>query len=97
MPEAEIERHRQQLAEAAEESALWPDLLPVFRVFSSLSSQWRTSVMPSGSIYWQGIDYGVVPGVLRMMGIARKDWPGLFDDLRVMEHAAAAELNRRKD
>ena len=95
MPETEIAAQLAAIRSVAP-TDLWSCNEPVFRVFSAVSSQWRTSSLPAGGVWWQGIDYGVLPGVLRMMGIARREWADLFDDLRVMERAAASTLNERK-
>jgi hypothetical protein len=95
MPEDQIAAQLAAIRSVAP-TDLWPCNEPVFRLFAAVSSQWRTSSLPAGGVWWQGIDYGVLPGVLRMMGIARREWADLFDDLRVMERAAASTLNERK-
>ena len=94
--EAQIQRDIAAMRAAAPVIDLWPCNEPALRVFAAVSSQWRTAPLPGGGVWWQGIDYGVLPGVLRMMGIARREWADLFDDLRVMERAAASALNERK-
>lgn len=40
-----------------------------------------------------GLDYGVLPFVMKMTGVPRRDWPEVFDDIRVMEIAV---LNMKK-
>ena len=62
---------------------LWPEHEIVVRVFSSLDTQWRYAGMGSAV----GLIYSEMPFVFEMEGIDRKDWPTLFDDLRVMERA----------
>jgi hypothetical protein len=66
---------------------IWPDNLQSVNTFIALSTQWRTGM--SGAT---GLDYTAIPGVLRMLGIARKDWPEVFEDLRVLEDAALIKM-----
>lgn len=35
-----------------------------------------------------GLDYGVLPAVLRMQAVPRAEWPDTFECLRVMEAEA---------
>jgi Phage related hypothetical protein (DUF1799) len=70
---------------------VWPDCLPAVNLFISLQTQWR-----SGYAGYTGLDYGCVPDVLRLMGVARRYWPGIFDDLRVMESAALETMHKGK-
>lgn len=42
-----------------------------------------------------GLDYGVIPTVLRLAGIPRPDWPAMFDDLRILERGALKEMARK--
>ena len=59
-------------------------------LFFSLSTQWRiTSGMRTR---YTGLDYAAVHSAMQMQGVAAQDWPKLFDEIRVMEHAAIAEL-----
>lgn len=63
---------------------LWPDnVLPV-HIFTLTRTQWRYAGM-GGAI---GLIYSELPFVFEMEGIDRKDWPELFQDLRVMEREA---------
>lgn len=54
--------------------------------FASLVTQWRIVAMPSGKLFYQGLDYTAVR--------ARLD-PGadLWEDLQVMEMAAREAAN----
>ncbi len=70
--------------------AIWPDNLPALSLFSSLSTQWRIGF--NGPT---GLDYGVLPTVLRLQGIPRSDWPAMFDDLRVMEAEALKTMSKK--
>ncbi len=71
--------------------ALWPDNVVPVSVFLTLGTQWRVGL--SGPT---GLDYNVLPTVLRLNAVPRKDWPDIFADLRVLE-AAALETMRKKD
>lgn len=70
---------------------LWPENLLPFTVFLSCSTQWR---MGFGGP--TGLDYTVLPTVLRLRGIPRADWPDLFDDLRTLEAEALAVMHADK-
>lgn len=62
---------------------IWPENLPAYNLFNALVTQWRVGM--GGAT---GLDYGVVPLTMRMMGIPRSEWPALFEDVRVMEREA---------
>lgn len=66
---------------------VWPDNWDAVNLFVAMLTQWRMGF--SGRT---GLDYGVVPTVLRLLGIARSSWPDLFQDLRVMEQAALTQM-----
>lgn len=70
---------------------MWPDNWPAVNVFDAMSTQWRAGV--SGAI---GLDYNALPVVLRMSEVPRKEWPGLFADVRVMEGAALEKMREKK-
>lgn len=67
-------------------------LLPVnelpFGVFCAMDTQWRVGVTGP-----TGLDYGVLPTVLRLMGVQRSQWPRIWDALRVMERAALEAMH----
>lgn len=63
---------------------VWPDNMPSVEVFLDLSSQWRRAGMAGVRT---GLDYTAIPAVLALRGIPKKQWPVLFDDIRVMEGA----------
>lgn len=54
-----------------------------------MGTQWRVSA--SGPV---GLDYQALPFVLRMMRIPRKDWPRVWDAVRVCEFAALDEIHK---
>jgi hypothetical protein len=73
------------------EPGIWPEHAQAVEVFASLLTQWR--IGPMGGVV--GLDYGAIPPVLEMLGIKRKKWPLLFEQLRVMENEAVKTLNKK--
>lgn len=71
--------------------ALWPDNLPALTLFSSLTTQWRVGF--NGAT---GLDYNVLPTVLRLHGIQRAEWPAMFDDIRAMEAEALKTMSNKE-
>lgn len=57
--------------------------MPATHVFLALRTQWRIGMAGP-----TGLDYAVLPAVLRLEGVAAKDRAQMFEDLRVMEAAA---------
>lgn len=86
---AELSAYGLTDADFADEDTVnvWPENWPAVEVFASMLTQWRVGV--AGMV---GLDYGVLPTVFRMRGIARKEWPEMFDAIRVMEDAAMKEM-----
>jgi hypothetical protein len=62
---------------------LWPDVVPAVNVFQSMGTQWRC-----GAFGRTGLDYTAIPTVFRLLGVVKKDWAQVFDDLRTMEGEA---------
>lgn len=62
---------------------VWPQNFDAVRVFEALSSQWRV-----GTGGASGLDYQVLPTVLRIFDIKRKQWRDIFDCIRIMEMEA---------
>jgi len=71
---------------------VWPDNWPSFLVMDSMGTQWRT-----GAGGATGLDYGVLPNVMKLVGIPAKDRPGVFQDIRVMESEAIAAMADARD
>lgn len=88
----ELLAHLQGQADACE---VWADNWDTVRVFCSLGTQWRVAAGMAGLV-WLGLDYATIPPVLRLMAIPRRDWPELFEGLRVMERSAAEVRNQSK-
>lgn len=70
---------------------VWEENYPAFNVFNALGTQWRYSM--NGIT---GLDYNVIPNVLKLLGIQRNEWTQIFDDIRIMESAALVEINKSK-
>ena len=71
---------------------VWPDNWPSFLVMDSMGTQWRT-----GAGGATGLDYGVLPNVMKLVGIPAKDRPGVFQDIRVIESEAIAAMADARD
>lgn len=64
-------------------------------VFMALQTQWR--VIAGMSVAYQGLDYAVLPAVFSMLDVKRADRTRIFHELRAMEGAALAVLNKKPD
>jgi len=62
---------------------IFPDNVTAVGIFVSLQTQWRT-----GAGGPTGLDYGVLPSVLRLQGVPRAEWPDTFDCIRTLEAEA---------
>jgi Phage related hypothetical protein (DUF1799). len=51
-------------------------------------TQWRV-----GAAGATGLDYGVLPVVLRINRVPRDEWPDLFEGIRTMESAALEQMH----
>lgn len=69
---------------------VWPDSVPATRLFCAMATQWRAGM--SGAT---GLDYGVLPAVMELLGIAPDERPGVFEDVRVMESEALKVMHER--
>lgn len=58
-----------------------------------LTTQWRRAGMAGAAT---GLDYAAIPAVFAMRGTPKKQWSGIFSDLRVMEDAAIDLFNKSK-
>lgn len=68
---------------------VWPDNMAAVSTFVAMLTQWR-----SGGFVPTGLDYGVLPTVLRLRGVPRKEWPDIFGQIRILEDAALQTMNR---
>jgi len=70
---------------------LWPDTIDSFVVFDKVRHQWNVGPAGPTALNYQGVE-----SALRMMGIPRKRWPDLFDDIQVLEAGALSEIHKSK-
>jgi hypothetical protein len=75
---------------------VWPEHVEAVELFCALATQWRVAA-GFGGVMFLGLHYPAVESAMRLRGVKPKDRARLFAELRVMEAAAAAELNRRRD
>lgn len=59
---------------------VWPDNWLSFLVMDSMGTQWRTTEHRV-----IGLDYGVLPTVMRLLGVPPNTRSRVFQDVRVME------------
>ncbi|MBV2160248.1 DUF1799 domain-containing protein [Achromobacter denitrificans] len=68
---------------------IWPENLTAFKLFDSLSSQWRVSMAGR-----TGLDYGVMFQKMDRMGLSPEQYDELENQMRVLEHAALDEMSK---
>lgn len=71
---------------------VWSDNWKSFLVMDSMWTQWRT-----GACGATGLDYGVLPDVMKLIGIPAKERSRVFQDIRVMESEAIAVMAEARD
>lgn len=62
---------------------IWPDVLPVYELFCSMSTQWRAGM---GGV--TGLDYNVLFHKMDRMKLTAADYDLLELDIQIMESAA---------
>ncbi len=73
-------------------SGIWRENLKSVMAFFAVQSQWNVIGVGGGGLVYIGLDYANVVVGLECSGI--KVDPDLWSDIRIMEDAAAAALNR---
>lgn len=58
--------------------------------YVAMRTQWRFSHYGA-----TGLDYGVLPVVLRLVGVPRDEWPDVFEGIQVMETIEVVSLRHR--
>jgi len=74
--------------------SVFPENWLPLNVFLDLQTQWRVGM--KGPL---GLDYQAVKAALELMQIAVKEWPDLFQDIRILEAAwldEAAQLRKEQ-
>lgn len=69
---------------------VWPDNMPAINLFSSISTQWRTSM---GGV--TGLDYNVLFNRMDRMKLSEQEYEWMFDDIRVIESEALSAINSK--
>ena len=88
--DAELEVAGLTRDEVATSCEIWPENLQAYELFCAMDTQWRIGMAGP-----TGLDYGVLPVALRMIGAARADWQQLMADVRVMESAALCAMRAK--
>lgn len=78
---AQLAELRAWLRQQAQDYALWPDNRRAVRVFTLMATQWRVSAMGG----YVGLDYSVLPLVMRAAGIRKKHQADTFAGLQILE------------
>ena len=96
LDEAALAQLRARLATQPDaEDGVWHEHAVAVGLFASVSTQWRTCTFGGGMagarVLWIGLDYAALKMIADMEDVALV--PELFEQLRIMEAAAAALLN----
>lgn len=70
---------------------VWPDNMPAINLFNTISTQWRMSGMGGPT----GLDYNVLFNRMDRMKLSEQEYEWMFDDIRTIESAALAAINRK--
>ena len=74
---------------------LWPEHQDAWEVFLDCQHQWRV-VAGLGGMWFQGLELASVQSSLTLLGVPKKRWRAVREQLRVLEGQALAQLNRRE-
>lgn len=92
--QAELAKAKKDKDNPAFDFEVYEDCWRSVMLFLRVQTQWLWKVhsRPAGfgSLVWSvrtGLNYSGVESALRMGGLRRSEWPGLLDDLQVMEAA----------
>jgi hypothetical protein len=86
---ADLEESELTMEEACPTAEIWPDNLGIVNTFLAMGTQWRAS--GTGLL---GLDYNVLPMVMRLTGVPRAEWQDVFWGLGVMEAAALEQIHK---
>lgn len=76
---------------AGEEFEVWPENWETVQIFLSLATQWNFT--SSGEII--GLRYEAVFATMRLLNVATRKMPAIFQNLRIMEASALREIRKR--
>lgn len=75
---------------------VWPENVKVVRAFVAMETQWREIVVET-EVIKRGLLYEAIDATLdKLTGIKRKDWPDIFQGLRVMEAGALKTFREQR-
>ncbi|MNP53219.1 hypothetical protein D3C76_1476760 [compost metagenome] len=74
----------------SDEFEVWPDNWQALGVFMSMGTQWRTGMTGA-----TGLDYGVLPDVMRLRGVPKADRAEVFDWIMLMEREALGQMREK--
>lgn len=75
---------------------VWPENEITVGAFLALEWQWQAGRTADGSQRLL-LAQDPIKSTLELMGVKRRQWPEVFDGLKVMELAALLELHRETD
>lgn len=67
---------------------MWPESILPMRVFQAMRTQWRMGF--NGPT---GLDYSVLPAVMKQMGVRKKERKCVFAAVQVMEREALLAMH----
>lgn len=76
--------------QAAQSYEVWPENMPVIRLFDSLQTQLRAGM--SGVF---GFDYSVYFTRMERMKLSEQEYEWMFEDIRVIESAALNAMHKK--
>lgn len=76
---------------------VWPDLWPAVQTFTSMSTQWQTSITPTGRLVRHGLLYASLPLAMDEHCIEPADRPQVIADIRFMERVALPLVNQKAE
>lgn len=77
--------------EATQPIEVWPDNVLAVNTFIAMSTQWRV-----GMNGVTGMDYNVLPNVMKLIGVPKKLRESVFDDIRTLEDSAMETIRKAK-
>lgn len=74
------------------EVEVWPDNVRAIGVFVRMSTQWRVGMGGAS-----GLDYSVLPAVMRLTGVPVEERADVFESVRILEEAALKTMRKLND
>ena len=70
---------------------IWPDNMTTVNTFIACLTQWRVGM--NGAT---GLDYTVIPTVLKLTEVPEGEWRDVFHGIRLMEDGALQQMRNNK-